>query len=155
MRTELIHIHSTVKIGCLAILTATLLGCSDRLATYPACGRVEFSSGGAVHVGTVELKSREHGVQARGSIDNDGNFALTTYNEGDGAVAGNHDCVVVQFVMTEDVAGHRPSTIGVIDRRYASYATSDLQIEILPGAKNDILLRVDGYRKDQPSEHKH
>lgn len=155
MRTDNTLLCVAFRLGCLATISAMFLGCSDRLRTYPASGRVEFTSGGVVHVGTVELKSREHGVQARGSIGGDGSFVLSTYDAGDGAVEGAHDCVVVQFVMTEDVAGHKPSTIGVVDRRYASYATSGLQVDISPNKSNEVLIRVDGYRKEQPAEHTH
>ena len=138
-----------------ALLLATTLGCSDRLATYAVAGKVEFTTGGAVHVGTIELKSREHGVQARGPIQSDGSFVLTTYQEGDGAVAGMHDCVVVQFVMTEDIEGHRSSTIGVVDPRFASYATSGLTIEVSATEPNTPVVAVDGLRKKQPENHSH
>ena len=137
---------------CVAMLT----GCSDQLPTYPVRGRVEFKGGGGpVHVGTVELKSLDHGVQARGEIQDDGSFTLTTYQPGDGAVAGRHACVVVQFVMTEELAGHMGSKVGVIDRRYNSYATSGLQIEIQPHKTNEVLILVDGILKSQPEEHQH
>ena len=138
-----------------ALLVASTIGCSDRLATYPVAGKVEFTTGGAVHVGTIELKSREHGVQARGPIQPDGSFVLTTYQDGDGAVAGMHDCVLVQFVMTEDIAGHRSSTIGVVDPRYASYATSGLTIEVSATEPNKPIVAVDGLRKKQPENHSH
>lgn len=137
------------------LLLAATLGCSDRLDTYPVTGKVEFATGGAVHVGTIELKSREHGVQARGPIQSDGSFVLTTYQDGDGAVAGMHDCVVVQFVMTEDVEGLRSSTIGVVDPRFGSYATSGLTIEVSATKPNKPVVAVDGLRKKQPENHSH
>ncbi len=137
------------------LLFASTVGCSDRLTTYPVAGTVQFTTGGLVHIGTVELKSREHGVQARGQIQPDGSFTLTTYQEGDGAVAGIHDCVVVQFVMAEGVAGHRPSTIGVVDRRFASYSTSGLTVEISPNESNEVLVEVEGMIKKQPNDHTH
>jgi len=118
-------------------------------------GKVRFTTGGVVHVGTVELKSKEHNVQARGQIQSDGSFTLTTYKEGDGAVAGMHDCVVVQFVMAEGISGHRPSTMGVVDRRYASYSTSGLKAEISPDHSNELNLKVDGILKTQPADHTH
>ncbi len=132
------------------LLTVTLSGCSNQLPTFPVNGKVVFPDGSPVHIGTVELKSREHGIQARGTIDSEGNFKLSTYRDGDGAVAGLHDCVVVQFVMTEGFTGHRPSTIGVIDRRYNSYATSGLSVEIKPEGVNNVILEVEGLRKLQP-----
>lgn len=136
-------------------LFVVALGCSDRLATYPVKGKVQFATGGPVHVGTVELKSREHGIHARGEIQMDGTFTLTTYMPGDGAVQGVHDCVVVQMVMTEGLEGHKPSTIGVVDRRFSSYSSSGLSLEVFEDKPNDILLEVDGLRKTQPDDHKH
>lgn len=142
------------KLACLGLLVASL-GCSDRLATYPVKGKVQFTTGGPVHVGTVELKSREHGIHARGEIQNDGTFTLTTYEPGDGAVAGAHDCVVVQLVMAEGLEGHKPSTIGVVDRRFSSYSSSGLNVEVTADQSNEILLEVEGLRKTQPEDHKH
>ena len=148
--------NSTARIALTALISICCIGCSTRLQTYPVAGKVQFKTGGVVHVGTVELKSVEHGLQARGEIGPDGDFTLTTFDDGDGAVAGKHKCVIVQFVMTEDVASHRPSMIGVIDRKYASYTTSDLLVTIDPNLEtNEILLEVDGYRKTQPENHKH
>ena len=132
----------------LAIAFASVLGCSNgRLKTYPAKGKVSFKTGSPVHVGTVELKSREHGVQARGAIDKDGNFTLTTYVDGDGAVAGIHDCVVVQFVMTEEMKDFKPSAVGVVHPRFASYSTSGLSVEISADQPNDLKIEVEGVKK--------
>lgn len=144
-----------IALALVALISCALTGCSDQLRTYPVSGKVQFTTGGPVHVGSVELKSRTHAVQARGQIQADGNFTLTTYNDGDGAVAGTHDCVVVQFVMAEGMTGHKPSTIGVVDRRYASYSTSGLTVEISPDKPNQVLLKVDGIRKAQPDKHSH
>lgn len=138
------------------VISALLaVGCSSDLPTYPVSGKVLFTDGSPVKVGTVELKSREHPIQARGKIDTDGTFQLTTYNENDGAVAGVHDCVIVQFVMAEDVTGHRPSTIGVVGRRYASYTTSGLTLEITGDGENEVVLEVEGILKEQPDSHTH
>ncbi len=131
-------------------------GCSGRLSTYPVQGKVQFPDGSPVRVGTVELKSLEHAVQARGKIQTDGSFNLSTFGDLDGAVAGKHACVVVQFVMTEDVEGHRASKLGVIDRRYSSYGTSGLTVEVLPQPENKLVIEVEGLLKKQPEgEHAH
>lgn len=156
-----IDLRATVSLriilfGSVVSFLGILSGCSDRLKTYQVSGQVQFKSGGPVRVGTVELKSRAHNVNARGKLNSDGSFTLTTYVDGDGAIEGMHDCVVVQFVMTEGIKGHRPSTIGVLDRRYNSYATSGLELEISSTGKNEILIEVEGVRSTQPEgEHKH
>lgn len=136
-----------------AFTLATSLGCSDgRLKTYPAKGKISFKTGSPVHVGTIELKSREHGVQARGSIDKDGNFTLTTYLDGDGAVAGVHDCVVVQFVMTEELGDFKPSAVGVVHPRFASYSTSGLSVEIKADEPNNLNIEVEGVKNISAKE---
>jgi hypothetical protein len=130
-----------------------LIGCSDgRLKTYPVKGKVVFKTGSPVHVGTIELKSREHGVQARGSIEKDGSFTLTTYVDGDGAVVGTHDCVVVQFVMTEELKNFKPSAVGVVHPKFASYSSSGLSVEINAERPNDITIEVEGVKRVSPDE---
>lgn len=125
--------------------TLVAAACSgDQLPTFPATGQVVFRDGSPVRMGTVELKSREHGVQARGEIGTDGRFVLTTFDDGDGAVAGMHDCVVVQFVMVEDVANYQPSTEGVVHQRFGSYATSGLECTISEADDNDLIITVEG-----------
>ncbi|MFO1064630.1 MAG: hypothetical protein U0892_12270 [Pirellulales bacterium] len=129
------------------------VGCSDgRPPAFPARGKVVFPTGSPVHVGTVELKSREHGIQARGEIQNDGTFVLSTYREGDGAVAGFHDAVVVQIVVAEEVQGHRPSKLGVVHPRYARYATSGLEVEVKPAGGNELIIQVDGLVAVKPGD---
>jgi hypothetical protein len=159
MMAKWFRIVNRPSAGCLATLSIAWcfvsIGCSDRLRTYPVSGTVRFKSGGAVHVGTVELKSREHRVQARGQIQSDGSFTLTTYKDADGAVAGMHDCVVVQLVVAEGIKGHKPSSIGVVAQRYANYSTSGLTAEISPDKKNELVLEVEGILKAQPKDHSH
>ena len=133
-------------------------GCSDgRLPTYPVSGQVVFADGSPVHVGTVELKSREHGIHARGEIDKDGHFVLSTYEPGDGAVAGRHDCVVVQMVMVEEIAGFQPSTEGVVHPRFGSYAASKLVAEVHAEDRNEIRIQVESLSPGTAaaSQHEH
>ncbi len=114
---------------------------------YKTTGKVVFSNGTPVKTGTVELKSRDHALQARGTIGTDGQFTLTTYRDGDGAVAGTHDCVVVQMVITEDIKQRNHGVYGVVNPRFASYQTSGLSCTIEPKPGNEIVLTVEGVGK--------
>ncbi|GAB5405262.1 MAG: carboxypeptidase-like regulatory domain-containing protein [Aureliella sp.] len=141
----------------LACLVFALTGCSSQLATYEVNGKVEFENGRPVVVGMVECLSVDHNINARGDIQPDGTFTLTTFEPEDGAVAGDHKCVVIQMVIGENMSGHRPSTVGVVDPKYASYQTSGLSIEVSPDGPNEIVLQVRGVKK-QPAagaDHKH
>ncbi len=139
----------------LAILMACLaVGCSDgRIQTFPAEGRVIFPTGEPVRTGYVESRSLDHAINARGKIDRDGSFKLGTYSESDGAVAGRHQAVVIQFIASDNLLaekylpkiehdhGHE------VDLRFADYMTSELEFTIDPDAKNFITLVVEPARK--------
>ena len=132
--------------GCWLILLC--MGCgTGQPPAYKTTGKVVFNNGSAVKTGTVELKSREHSIQARGTIGPDGGFVLTTYREGDGAIAGEHDCVVVQMVMVEDLKERNHGVYGVVHPRFAAYHTSGLTCTIEPKAGNEITLTVEGVGK--------
>ena len=134
-------------IGLILIITFTV-GCGDgRPPAYPTKGKVVFADGSPVKVGTIETKSLLHGVQATASIQPNGTFVFTTYKDGDGAVAGPHDCVVVQFIQTENITIHKPSTLGVVHPKHASYATSNLKIEVSADKPNELVIQVDGVAK--------
>lgn len=157
--TQLLN-HASKYALLITLLACVLgsIGCGGgKIKTYPTRGRVVFKDGSPAHVGTVELKSKAHGVQARGEIDEDGYFTLTTYKDGDGAVAGQHDAVIVQFVMVEEASGLHGGTLGVINPRYASYSTSDLQCTIKEDDGNEIVFEVDGVdpTQERPSNHSH
>ena len=134
-------------------------GCSNQPPAYPTKGKVVFPNGTPVHTGTVELRSRKFGNQARGTIAKDGTFVLSTYGTDDGAVEGLHDCVVVQFVVAEDLKTPKHSTFGVIHPRYGSYTSSGLSCEILPREDNTITLTVEGVGRlsdgGAEKDHKH
>ncbi|MBX3420020.1 MAG: hypothetical protein KF752_00545 [Pirellulaceae bacterium] len=133
-----------------------LSGCNSHPDTYPVQGKVLFPSGAAVRTGTVEAKSRQHGLNARGEIQPDGSFTLSTFRPGDGAVAGIHDCVVVQFVVAEQL-GTVGSAFGVVDPKHNSYKTSGLMIDIQPDTINQVVLQVSalGGKELKEKDHRH
>jgi ribosomal protein S12 len=140
MPTKFLSILFFIAIAC-----PTLMGCRDsKLKTFPTRGKVVFADGTPVKVGTIECKSLQHGVQASGTIELDGTFSLTTYVQGDGAVAGSHQCVIVQFIQTENIPNYKPSTLGVVNRKHASYSTSGLHFDVSPTGPNEIVIEVQG-----------
>lgn len=134
------------QLACFSVATlAICAGCNGgRLKTYPVQGKVVFADGSPVKVGTVETKSVEHGVQATGNINLDGTFTLTTYKPDDGAVAGQHRCVVIQFIQLEEIPNYRPSTMGVVNRKHSMYSTSELSFSVKPGEPTSVQLVVQG-----------
>jgi len=138
------HRTLLIELFC-AIVLLMSVGCnSGRLKTYPVRGEVVFADGSPVKVGTIETKSVTHSVQARGNIATDGTFELTTYTNGDGAVAGDHRCVIVQFIPTEEIPNYRPSIMGVVHRKHSSYSTSELGFTVSSKGENKLRLVVQG-----------
>lgn len=153
------HWFASFAVLCLSV---AIVGCSDgRLPTFPVSGKVTFPDGSPVRVGTIELKSRLHGIHARGEINANGEFTLSTYTPGDGAVAGTHDCVLVQMVMVEAIPNFRPSTEGVVHPRFGSYSSSKLVVDVNQGQSNTLELTVERLAPskassvERPHQHDH
>lgn len=131
------------------------IGCNRGPKIVVAEGVVQFEDGSPVVVGTIETKSLAYdGVQATGKIQRDGSFKLTTFVDGDGAAVGDHQCVVVQFVMTEGLKGHQPSTQGVVNPKHRNYSTSGLRFTVPDEGTKSIKLIVTGVPK-LPGERRH
>src|SRR5262249_20312630 len=69
-------------------------GCGRAL--YPARGKVTYLDGKPVTAGLVvfESKGQEKPVTARGEIQSDGSFQLSTHRTGDGVPAGKYSALV-------------------------------------------------------------
>lgn len=151
---------NTRRLPCFLLLLCSCLlvssfGCNRGPKIVLAEGVVQFEDGSPVVVGTIETKSLAYeGVQATGKIQRDGSFKLTTFVDGDGAAVGDHQCVVVQFVMTEGIQGHQPSTQGVVNPKHRNYSTSGLKFTVPDEGTKSIKLIVTGVPK-LPGERRH
>jgi hypothetical protein len=120
------------------------LGCGESgPRMYPARGKVVFSDGKPVKLGTVELLSDEHGTTATGKILEDGTFVLGTLTDSDGAAAGSHRAIVAQVAVFDGTLQHQRDHGDMVDPVYASYTSSPLKVTIRRAARNDIELRVE------------
>lgn len=137
--------------------TACVAGCGDgRPATYPVEGVLRFEDGRPVTFGAVEFRSPAERLTARGKIDERGHFRLTTFADGDGAVAGEHQVIVTQNVSSaawqqsgahaeQSHALHGPQAAhraALVPRNYADYSTSGLTATVEAESANRITLEV-------------
>jgi hypothetical protein len=136
--------HSRLRaVSLLGLAAVALAGCGDaRLPTYPVQGQVVFDDGRPVRTGFIEFQSEEHGINARGSIERDGTFTLTTYETNDGAVAGSHQAVVLQFLSQENVPAIHHDHGDPVSLKHADYATSDLTFVVEPERTNTLQVVV-------------
>lgn len=132
----------------LSVCLLLLIGCSsDSIPTYPTRGQVLFPDGRPVRTGVIELKSLEHDLNARGQIAHDGSFTLGTYTADDGAVAGMHQAVVMQFLASDSGPEIQHKHGDPVDLRFADYNTSSLEFEIQPVSVNQLEVQVERVRR--------
>lgn len=132
------------RVAMSPLLLVLFAGCgSDQPRTYPARGKVVFSDGDPVRLGTVELLSDEHGTTATGRIQQDGTFVLGTFAATDGACAGSHRAIVTQLAVFDGTIQHQRDHGAMVDPRFGSYTSSTLKVTIRKAAQNDIELKVE------------
>ncbi len=113
----------------------TTLGCGGTGAPrpVPVRGTVEYNGQPLTQgsVAFVPMVATE-GYSARGTISRDGSFALTTFEESDGAFPGNYKVTVFAYDGTENVSGSSFSAVGpsLIPERYNDASTTDLHCTV-------------------------
>jgi hypothetical protein len=127
------------------VLVVLLLGCSGD-GIYPVEGQVVWRDGAPAKdlAGSlIFFEQPEKQISARGQIQADGSFRLTTTNEDDGAPTGEHKVLIIE-VGRKSLGGPDSTAIapGKIDTRYSSHSTTDLTATVKPGT-NKITLTVE------------
>lgn len=138
------------SVALLAVLCCLVAfsGCGPgRPATYPVKGKVVFENNEPCQLGTVEFRSLDHMVTARGIIEKDGSFMLTTWEPGDGAVAGTHQIIIQQLIITEDLSFKSHNHGKRVPPRYGDYATSGIKATVTDQPLNELVITLDSRLK--------
>ena len=134
---------STIFLLLLVISVATV-GCgAGNPKTYSVQGRVISENGLPFEMGSVEFRSEgnQSRVIARGKIQSNGSFTLSTFAVDDGAIAGQHDVIVQQMIISEGLGAsheHGPR----VPASYSEYATSGLVAKVEKKDKNFVTLML-------------
>jgi hypothetical protein len=132
-----------VSVGVLLLFG--VVGCGRDF--YPVHGTVTFPDGTPLPGGLVicEMTEGDKTFMARGAIQKDGTFRLSTEKPGDGARPGKYRVLVtpVEVYEPDEARGLRavPRKSPGIDGRYLDYQTSGLELEVKPGP-NEVTLTV-------------
>jgi hypothetical protein len=131
-------------------------GAKNRPPVYPVTGKV-------MHKGTpladafVSFRSGspDNQVGAAGKTDANGEFTMTTFEPGDGAVEGNHMVTVIKAVVEgEDLSyfdeksknyGKTPpptKTKYLIPQKYSKFETAGLSATVKKDGSNEITLEL-------------
>jgi len=118
-------------------------GCGGAsVATHPVEGQIVRADGSPLDTGRVEFRGTASDgsvVNAHGRIESNGTFRLTTFTEGDGAIAGEHQVIVLNPAVTD---GDGPAPPDPFPARYRSYESSGLTANVEPG-ENKITLQLE------------
>lgn len=111
------------------LMLLLVVGCGSRYV--PVSGTVVYPDGTPARElkgGAVEFQAVDEPISARGSIDEEGRFTITTENPGDGALPGKHKVVVTPPPNYLDAP--RPM---LLDPKYGQYETSKLEVVVESG----------------------
>ena len=118
----------------IALVVVSTVGCgrpSYQLDTAPFKGKVTLD-GQPFGAGYVVF-STTRGRMSTGTIQPDGTFEMSTYEQGDGAQIGTHPVVITPIPSDEFPTGQKPIPVPV---RYTKAGTSGLTAEVKPGEDN-------------------
>lgn len=127
------------------IMVVCCCGCgSQPFETAKVTGSVTLD-GKPVTEGSV-LFTPSQGWPARGELDAQGHFALSTYEDQDGAIVGKHEITIIAQ-SGPDPSEHfeRPPpapTKWLIPERYGNRTTSGLTYEVKEGEPNEVTLEL-------------
>jgi hypothetical protein len=127
-----------------AFLAGTAVGCGG--VTHPVQGKVVFKDGSSITplVGGLVVFMPADGTKtatARGTIQDDGSFRLSTARDGDGAAPGLYRAVITPPAPSvADLRKHQPPR--VLHPRYQTAGKSPLVFTVESGS-NDFTLAVD------------
>jgi hypothetical protein len=114
-----------------------LAGCGGP-SVYPVRGKVVWENGAEARElagGLVVTEAENKLVGARGSIQKDGSFELSTYKPGDGALLGKHRVAVVEYSPKDTPPPP------VIDLAFSSLEKPQLEINV-EQKTNEVTLKV-------------
>jgi hypothetical protein len=129
---QLISIHKSAKAAGVYLLTMSVLGCdSGALKTYPCRGKVTFTDGAPLKGGWVQCRSTSTAqpLTARGEIQEDGSFELSTLKPGDGAVEGEYQVAILPPLPKTGLDQLRASP-KIFGEKFRKFETSGLAITV-------------------------
>ena len=123
-----------ISVLALLPLLVACSGCSEeRVPVYPVSGKVTYK--GQPPVGaTVVLHSLNgtdtNDVAPTGNVKDDGSFAITSYEPGDGAPQGEYVATISGISISAELGGAGPN---VIPSKYVSAKTSPVKVSVSGG----------------------
>lgn len=133
-------------VNAVSLLLLTGLGGCGR-ADVPTSGVVRFDDGSPVTSGSIEFRRVSDKASFASRISPNGTFQPTGEDGTVGLPPGSYDVVVVQIVLTEDLALEDHTHGHTVPRRFADYYTSDLSVVVDDGQSAPIEITIAEWSK--------
>jgi hypothetical protein len=127
-------------VGLLFCLLLIVAGCAEKGPELTEVTGQVMIDGKPLTTGSVVTLPMK-GRGARGTIDAEGNFTLTTSDMGVGAKPGRHQVAVIAVEEMKDAPLGTPAR-SLIPEKYASAETSGLFIEVTLGEMEPVVLKL-------------
>ena len=122
------------------IFAMTSMGCQQSVG--PKVGIVRFQDGSCLTSGSIEFRNTTDGECFASRVDNRGVFYPADRNGKIGLPVGTYEVVIVQIVLTEDLAKKEHSHGHTVPRRYADYNTSGLHVTVIDNQPKPIEIAI-------------
>lgn len=132
---------STIVGVLLCCASLGVVGCGK--AALPSLGKVQFTDGEPVRSGSIEFRNLSDRSSYASRIAVDGGFTLIDKDGIATLPAGDYEVVVVQIVLTEDLAAEAHEHGRTVPRRYADYYTSGLEFSSQADRKSPIMIELE------------
>ncbi len=135
------------SLGVLGLMTALLSGCKSELELVPVHGQVLFR-GKPLEYGSVMFQAAGNGPLARGTIEPDGTFVLSTESPADGVRPGPCRVRITSFeAQATGTAAHqdREMSLGrsAIPKKYQSFGTSGIKVDVSAEMELPLVLELE------------
>ena len=138
------HRPATPTVLVAALLISVLVGCNRRPRVAPVSGVVKYE-GQPLEFGAIMTQPAQ-GQPARGMIQSDGSFVLSTFDEGDGAIVGTHKVRISCYEAQRDgmQASEGEISLGklLIPRKYTLYDQSGLTLEVANDGNDQVIFEL-------------
>jgi hypothetical protein len=119
------------------VLFAVASGCGEaRVPVYPVTGKVTFQGkppvGAQVVLHSVNPAAASD-IAPSGTVKSDGSFAISAYDDADGAPQGEYVATVQWFKIIPEQGGRGPN---VLPAKYASAKSSPIRVSVTSGPTN-------------------
>lgn len=127
-----------ILVSLFAVTFMPLVGCGGTVG--PTSGTVRFVDGTPVMSGSIEFRRLADERRFASRISPEGSFEPKSRDGDVGLPPGTYEVVVVQIVLTEDLAKEAHAHGTTVPRRYADYYTSGLKVEIASDRTDPVMI---------------